>query len=123
MELKELEAVLPTACPLRRLRYLKTATHAATELLAEQCSPDATPEPLTETTQALMRVDRCGLRELPALLAARPRLEALSPGIAGSSPTEALKSLHSLATQQARDQAIKRFRNSMTNGTLSRRRW
>ncbi len=54
IELKELEAVLPTTCPLRRLQYLKSAMRSAAELLLELAPPD----PMTTTMQVLRRVDR-----------------------------------------------------------------
>ena len=69
-ELKELEAVLPSTCPLRRL---KAAMRSAAELIAAQ-SPETAPDPLTEVMQVLRRIDRQGLQDLPGLLASRPRL-------------------------------------------------
>ena len=68
---KELEALLPTVCPLRRLRHLKAAMHSAAELL-EHRAPAATPYLLTLTMQILRW-------ELPELVATRPRLEAFLP--------------------------------------------
>ncbi len=69
-------------------------------------TPDAETDLLTLTMQTLRRVDRGGLRELLELLASRPRLVALLPGIAVDPLAEALQRIHRLAMQLAREQAV-----------------